>query len=303
MDIHIFSHEVCELGEGPLWSPERTSLFWVDINRNTVFEKALSSQVSHYDHCWKLDKTPTALARVMGDANHLWVITEQGLLKLNLSNGQQKLAVPLLLPEGLRTNDAGIGPDGQLWTGSMQRKPLAAAGQLYSINDQMQATAHTQAIAIPNTFCWSPDGQFCYLTDSLQQTLYRVPFPAGMTNFNAYPWLRSQEEGVTYDGGAIDQQGNLWVARWGGYCLDQISPQGQLLNRITLPAQQPSSCCFGGTDLSLLFITTAIEGLSSAELATTPDAGKILVLTSSLPGLAIPSFRLQTKKTDYTGVL
>ena len=38
MTAAIFSDTVCRLGEGVLWHPERSSLFWVDILTGRLFE-------------------------------------------------------------------------------------------------------------------------------------------------------------------------------------------------------------------------------------------------------------------------
>jgi sugar lactone lactonase YvrE len=294
MELRIFSHEICNLGEGPLWSPERGALFWVDINRKKVFEKAFSSQDTHYDSCWQFEYTPTALARVSNTPDNLWVVTDAGLVRLELESGKQTLVVPFLLDAALRTNDAGVGPDGQLWLGIMQRKPVSAAGAVLAIDNHGKVTVHGRDIAIPNTFCWSPDGQWCYLTDSLKRTLYRLPFPAEAGEFSQYPWLDSKDAEITYDGGAVDQLGNLWVARWGGGKIEQLDTAGNTLASYATPAQRPSSCCFGGLDNNFLFITTATEGLSETDRHTTPDAGKVFMLASQYHGMKVPAYHFNS---------
>lgn len=36
MAVKIFDEQICTLGEGPLWHPERKQLFWFDILENTL---------------------------------------------------------------------------------------------------------------------------------------------------------------------------------------------------------------------------------------------------------------------------
>ncbi|MGM0695020.1 MAG: SMP-30/gluconolactonase/LRE family protein [Pseudomonadota bacterium] len=295
MDAKVFSHEVCELGEAPLWSPERNSLFWVDINRHLVFEKGVASHSSCYDSCWEFRSTPTALARAHQGPEHLWVITDSGLIELNLTTGKQKLAVAFCLADNMRTNDAGVGPDGQLWVGTMQREPATPAGKVFSINSDGELTPQAEHITIPNTFCWSPQGDLCYIADSYQRTLYCVPFPEKMSAFQHYAWQHSDCRDVTYDGGAMDRNGALWIARWGGSRVGHIDPTGETLRYYALPAQQPSSCCFGGADQRLLFVTSATERLTDQQKQAAPDSGKVFVVECQAAGQDLPAFCINSR--------
>ena len=51
-----------------------------------------------------------------------------------------------------------------------------------------------------------------------------------------------------------------------------------------LPVSQVSSAALGGTDLSTLYITTARENFTPADLATEPHAGDIFACTPGVPG-------------------
>ena len=49
------------------------------------------------------------------------------------------------------------------------------------------------------------------------------------------------------DGMAIDVEGMLWVAHWGGGQVVRWNPAtGQAIQRIRMPVTQPSACAFGG---------------------------------------------------------
>jgi sugar lactone lactonase YvrE len=37
--VTVFDNRVCELGEGPLWRPERGQLFWFDINGKRMLSR------------------------------------------------------------------------------------------------------------------------------------------------------------------------------------------------------------------------------------------------------------------------
>ncbi|MBD2848656.1 SMP-30/gluconolactonase/LRE family protein [Paenibacillus sp. IB182496] len=78
------------------------------------------------------------------------------------------------------------------------------------------------------------------------------------------------------DGMTIDAQGMLWVAEWDGWRVSRWNPHtGEPLGYVEVPAQQVTSCAFGGPDGDVLLITTAREGLTEQELARQPHAGGV----------------------------
>ena len=86
---------------------------------------------------------------------------------------------------------------------------------------------------------------------------------------------------------AVDAEGNYWVAMFEGARVLQLSPRGQVLRDIAVPAQCPTMPCFGGADLKTLYVTTARRGRSAAELATWPHSGCVLSMQVDVPGLPV----------------
>jgi len=62
-----------------------------------------------------------------------------------------------------------------------------------------------------------------------------------------------------------------------------------LLDKITLPVPQVSSCVFGGEELNYLFITTARETMSEADLLKYPDSGNVFIVEPKVKG--VPAFK------------
>ena len=87
-----------------------------------------------------------------------------------------------------------------------------------------------------------------------------------------------------------DAEGCLWVAFWDGWCLRRLSLAGEVLERLELPVQRPTSCAFGGAGLATLFVTSARVGLSAEALAAQPAAGSLLACPTAVPGLPAPLF-------------
>ena len=84
----------------------------------------------------------------------------------------------------------------------------------------------------------------------------------------------------------VDSDGCLWIAFWGGWCVRRFSPDGELIETIEVPVEQPSSCAFGGPDLDRLYVTSATKGLDAAALEMQPKAGGLFMLTPGVQGLA-----------------
>jgi sugar lactone lactonase YvrE len=59
---------------------------------------------------------------------------------------------------------------------------------------------------------------------------------------------------------------------------------------IAIPATRVTACTLGGADLRTLYVTTARQKLSQAELAAQPHAGALFALRVSAPGLPEPRF-------------
>jgi sugar lactone lactonase YvrE len=93
------------------------------------------------------------------------------------------------------------------------------------------------------------------------------------------------------DGMAVDSEGFLWNARWDGGGVARFAPDGRLDRFVALPVLRPTSCAFGGPDLSTLFVTSARTGLDEAALARQPLAGGVFALDAGVKGLPARRWR------------
>jgi sugar lactone lactonase YvrE len=84
---------------------------------------------------------------------------------------------------------------------------------------------------------------------------------------------------VAPDGLTVDEQGDIWVALYGGWAVNCYSPEGSLGATVDIPVAQATSCAFGGSDRRTLFVTTGRERLDDAALERQPDAGRVFSVT------------------------
>ena len=61
--------------------------------------------------------------------------------------------------------------------------------------------------------------------------------------------------GLGPDGMALDVDGRLYVAQFGGGCVSVIDSDGRLLESIPVPGKNVTNCAFGGPDRRTLVIT------------------------------------------------
>jgi len=107
---------------------------------------------------------------------------------------------------------------------------------------------------------------------------------------NRRPLLQVEGPGHP-DGMAVDAEGSLWVALWGGWRVLHVLPDGTVAGSIEVPASQVSSCCFGGPDLRDLYITTARQRLDAGRLAAEPLAGGVFRCRPGAVGLPTRAYR------------
>src|SRR5205807_1487848 len=85
------------------------------------------------------------------------------------------------------------------------------------------------------------------------------PDPAG--NF----WVGSMQNNGAADGSAMDRDGFLWNARYGGGCIVRVGRDGKVDRIVDMPVGNITTCTFGGADLRTLYITTAQGGSGPGE--------------------------------------
>ena len=148
----------------------------------------------------------------------------------------------------------------------------------------------------------SPDAKTVYWTDTSRGLIRAWDWDANanaMTGERLFHQFRDKPAGWHYgmgtylgrpDGAAVDTQGNYWVAMFEGARLLKLSPQGQILQDLAVPAQCPTMPCFGGDDLQTLYLTTARHDRGSQELKDFPHSGCVLSARVDVPGLPVNFF-------------
>lgn len=273
-------HEIaCHLGEGPFWWDE--SLWWVDIEAGELhrFDHRRNERISHAFGCPPGVAVPADDGRILVALGH-----EIGIF----SHLTRELAMIAPVQPGFphnRFNDGKCDPRGRFVVGSLHQDEIENAAELYLLEDGNYRRI-LAPVTISNGLAWSADGKTLYYIDTptLQVAAFEYDLDRGALGEGRVAVTIPAEAGYP-DGMCVDDCGNLWVAHWDGGAVRCWSPEdGHCLAMVDIPCSRPTSCCFGGPDRDLLFITTARNGLTEQELATQPLAGSVFVARPEVTG-------------------
>lgn len=277
------------VGEGPVWDERQDALWWVDIEGRTL-------------HRWE-PTTGRHEAKNLGqrvgcavpcEADGVFVVALQtGFALLDWKTGALQ---PILDPEAdlpdNRFNDGKCDPRGRLWAGTMSLAPSHPwTGALYSLSNH-GCVRQLTGIGISNGLAWSSDERTMYYIDSLTGTIDAFDFAADEGVLRNRRVVYEVPAGAgSADGMTMDTDGCLWVAFWGGWGVARVDPRrGRVLERIRLPVSHAASCTFGGARFDELYITTATQCLSAAELNEQPHAGDVFVARTGTSGLPVTRY-------------
>ena len=264
----IFDNTVCELGEGPLWHPERNQLFWFDI-----LGKRLHTKGQH----WQFEEHVSAAGWVTRD--DLLIASGSALFRFNLETEEKEHVIDLEADNPVtRSNDGRADPYGGFWIGTMGKGAEDFAGTIYRFykGELREIVGH---VTISNGICFSPDNKFAYYTDTDTQLIMALPLDAkGWPEGTATVHLDLTGTPYRPDGAVIDQNGNLWSAQWGIGRVAGYKPDGTFIEAFDLPAVQSSCPAFGGPEGTTLYCTSAAVGQTGG------DHGKTFAIETKYTG-------------------
>jgi len=296
------------LAEGPIWDDIAQHLLYIDIVRGKILIYRPRDE-SHVEfHLRGMVGTIVPVKNACGAlTDRVLAAMQRGICLVSIKDG--KVLEWLGNPKeeqhkfGNRYNDGKCDPAGRLLCGTMDVFCEPGQGAVYSIEataastSQESGTRFRQVISsanIPNGIAWSKDGKTMFWTDTTS-----VPKRIDAWDYDASSGQMKNRRAAVYfttdgfpDGFTIDSKDRLWVAKWGGSCIECYDPQlgadAPPLHSFQLPASQVTACAFGGPNLDQLYVTTARCGLSRQQQEEQPLAGGL--------------FRIDFTGTDIRGV-
>lgn len=258
-----------KLGEGPFYDHAARKLYWADIIAREAWSLDIASGKTQ---TWQFDRPVTAV--VPRKSGGLLVTKSNGLVFFDpLTGKEEEFAAPEGDTLSNRSNEARVDPQGRFWLGTMQNNigpdeedlPITqSTGALYRILPDGQVTQMVKDVGISNTLCWDEARARLYFADSLASVIWVYDWDKNAGAISNRRLFADTKGRGDPDGSALDSQGFLWNARWGGACIIRYAPDGRIDRIIDVPVKQPTSCVFAGDDLKTLYVTSARDGLGGS---------------------------------------
>jgi sugar lactone lactonase YvrE len=184
-----------------------------------------------------------------------------------------------------RFNDGRVDRRGRFWAGTMNDVRRDPTGALYRLDADLACTRHREDVIVPNSIAWSPDDRVMYFADTYRHHILVFDFDAAEGRISGERLFAKPDGPGRPDGSCVDAEGCLWNAEYAGGRIVRWTPDGRIDRVVELPVSQPTCCCFGGSGLDTLFVTSATQRLPPGELAKQPLAGGVFAVRVGVRGL------------------
>lgn len=285
MKFNVVCQQIMVLGEGPLWHPIEKCLYWVDIVAATLYRLNKDNSIDKFT-------MPSEIGSIAWCANGglIGALKDRFVTIDTIMGMTQNIALPLEGIKNVMFNDGKCDRQGRFWAGTKDEAEQEPIGALYCLN-KGHVTEMLNGFTVSNGIAWNLDNSLMYICDSPARQIYQYEFDpiqgrlGQMQIFAQTP----KEEGFP-DGLTVDSQGYLWSCHWDGWQITRYTPTGEIDSVIPMPVPRPTSCCFGGPDLTTLYVTSASIDLTASQLADAPQSGMVFAIETDIKGLSEPSY-------------
>jgi sugar lactone lactonase YvrE len=275
------------LGESPVWCAQDNALYWVDIKRPAIHRFCAANGSCQ---TWPIEEEVTAIG--LREAGGAIVSLRSSLATFDFHTGEvSKLPGPIFHQSDMRFNDGRCDRRGRFWVGTLHEARHPETASLYRFESDGRSTEMVAGVTVSNGIAWSLDNRIMYFADSWTRTIFRFDFDLDSgTLRNQRIFVQLPEGAGSPDGATVDAEGFLWSATYDGGCVTRYAPDGSTDRVIKMPVQRPTSCAFGGEDLSILYVTSASLGLTEKQRLDAPLAGGLFAIDAGVTGLPEPRF-------------
>jgi gluconolactonase len=154
-----------------------------------------------------------------------------------------------------RPNDLAFYKNGDLFfTDPKTWGPDKPDGRLFRLNPSSgEVELIKDSLCFPNGIAFSLDWNKMYLCESARTRI--LEFELDKNGSIISERVFADLPGGDPDGLALDEEGNLYAAHFGGGAVYVFSPDGKQKEKIITPGKKPSNIEFGGEELKTLFLT------------------------------------------------
>ncbi|GGD59960.1 SMP-30/gluconolactonase/LRE family protein [Lacimicrobium alkaliphilum] len=143
-------------------------------------------------------------------------------------------------------------------------------GQLWMVDTDGETTLIESDMGTTNGIEVSTDEQYLYVNESVQRRVWRYRLDASGKPVDKTLFHQFDDHGL--DGMRCDNQGNLYIARYGAGSIVVLDPTGEKIEEYRLKGQHPTNLAFGGEDGKQVYVTMQKRG--AIETFKSPHPGR-----------------------------
>lgn len=271
----------CTLGEGPRWHAGEGALYLVDITEQRLHRLDVETGVVRTR---RFDQ-PVGCFAFRASGGFVLAMAD-GFALIDDFDGPVRAFGDQVEAEKpwTRFNDGRTDPQGRFWAGTRDGGKLHKDAALYRLDPDSAVTRMLEGGLTANGLAVSPDSRTLYWTDTPTYRIDAFDFDASTGAVaNRRPFASFPEGHGRPDGGSVDEDGCYWAALYAGRRVVRLSPAGEVLEEVSIPATNVTMPCFGGADRRTVFVTTAAEGEPDPQRF--PQAGGVFSFRVETPGL------------------
>lgn len=244
-----------DLGESPVWSSAEQAMYWIDWQRQVLYRQTLTSGAAE---SWEFDQRIGCLAPLRDYGVILGL--ERIFVSLDPRTGRSKAVSQLPNDDPANAlNDGRCDRNGRFWCGTWDSNGRAEADRIYCLETSGECRPSGPPVMMANGIAWSPDQKTIYFAETHDRVILSADFDLDAGEIGSPQLFANVPLPGMPDGAVVDTSGCLWSAEYGGQRLVRYRPDGRVDRVIDLPMRYPTSCVFGGPDLDILFVTTALD--------------------------------------------
>ncbi|HTI60791.1 SMP-30/gluconolactonase/LRE family protein [Mucilaginibacter sp.] len=177
--------------------------------------------------------------------------TGHNIIKVNMATKQQTILAHRATMS--QPNDIAVDKKGRIYASDPNWK--AGTGKIWRIDPDGRIKL-LDSMATVNGIDVSPDGHTLYVNEKRKIWAYDLSSKGEISNKH----LVTEFTDFGMDGLRCDVKGNIYQARFGKGTIAKISPDGKIIQEITLIGKRPTNIAFGGPDGKTMYVTLQDRG-------------------------------------------
>lgn len=258
-DVELVADLGAELLEGPVFDKTAHFLYFVSILNYRVYRfNPLTREMLFIQLA-----SPTSCVFITSQSKIVAAST-QGFYNLNFGSLTAEKIFEIAIPPNTRFNDGTLDAKGRFLIGTMGYPEIIdniASVLSYSNGNVKVLISNT---TISNGIVFTKDSKYMFFIDTPARTIakYTYDLESGSCEY-MNDIVHFHGIGVP-DGMDMDEDGNLWVAEWGGSCVSiWNSVTGDKIGKIEIPLENVTSVCFDNH--MNIYVTTARSRVAEEE--------------------------------------